>query len=740
MGLDDKKLRPASAKRFDRKSKLIAVIGAAVCTAAVGAGAAGYLYYDAYYSSGWHTHAEGTYYIQPENGERAKGMQLINNTSYLFDDEGVMLTGWQEYEGEKYYLDSSGVLQKGRIKIDGEEFYFADDSGIFRTGLRDFNGAEYFFDDHGFPGNGLSEQEGKTYYFDPEGKKITGWAKKDDVQYYFKSDGEMATGFLEIDGTTYCFANDGHMLTGKQHINGRDYTFSDKGVLFRGWGEEDGHYRYADETTGAYVTGFAEIEGNTYYFDGDYNMVTGKQEIGGKYYLFGDDGVMFRGWTLEDGKKMYYGDDGAAAVGLVLIENNYYNFNKKGILQTDWYFDEKNDKAYYYGKDGVVGEGFVEYEDNVYYLDPITHEAFRGWLNVYDYPEESREQQEKFAKDMKLLLKYYKALSDGEDKLTDEELQKVWSLESDYGSGYGLLARNAAVDIGLDMTKQQYFHDDYKMATGFTIINDYIFYFDPLTGIKATGWREIEGKKYYFGFAGIAITGDTYIDGQYYSFGRDGALNSGLVNDGSKLRWGLSDGFRYDIWETNSFEEDSEGNKYYFGEDGYAVKGKKEIDGKIYIFDSDYKMLTDGLTEYKDDLYYLTKKGAVTKKWVSTDEDTTYYFGEDGKAVKGWQNLKGVDYYFDEEYHMAKDWQEIDGKKYYFQNGGLVRGPLYIEEKPYVFSEDGSMQKGWIEWNNERFYCEEEGIPLTDTEKEIDGKNYMFGAYGVSYEVPKAEE
>ena len=130
MSLEEKRVRSRSARRFRRKIGASAAISAMLMTGAVGAGAVGYLWYDAYYSAGWHTHSEGTYYIIPATGERATGMQMISNAPYLFDDEGIMLTGWQEFEGEKYYVDSSGVIQRGRIEIDGEES--ARDFNAFR--------------------------------------------------------------------------------------------------------------------------------------------------------------------------------------------------------------------------------------------------------------------------------------------------------------------------------------------------------------------------------------------------------------------------------------------------------------------------------------------------------------------------------------------------------------------------------------------------------------------------------
>ena len=103
------------------RSKFNAVLAAAASSAVIGIGFGAYFYYNATYSPGWHTKDEGTYYIVQSTKERAVGLKLISNSSYLFDEDGYILTGWQEYNGNTYYFDQSGVMQKGIIKIDGEE-------------------------------------------------------------------------------------------------------------------------------------------------------------------------------------------------------------------------------------------------------------------------------------------------------------------------------------------------------------------------------------------------------------------------------------------------------------------------------------------------------------------------------------------------------------------------------------------------------------------------------------------
>lgn len=733
MSIEGHKTRARSARRFNRKSRVAASLCALICTGVIGAASAGYLYYDAYYSSGWHTHSGNTYYISPESGEKVTGMQLINNTTYIFDSEGNMLRGWQDYDGGRYYLDDSGVLQKGRVTLDGEEYYFADDSGLFRTGLQDFNGNEYFFDDHGFPGNGFEGDTANNRYYDSEGKLVTGWAEIRGARYYFKSNGDMATGPLEIDGITYYFGADGHLLTGKQRIDGREYDFGEKGAVLKGWRNEGGKFRYADENTGAFATGFREIDGKTYYFGENYYMVTGIQTIGDTKYKFGDDGVLTEGWEMdEDGNKSYYTRNGLAK-GLVLIDDNYYSFDDNGILRTEWYTDPETGNTYYFGKDGIVHEGFLMDGDDVYYFDPITHVAVTGWIDLYEVPDDKKKQNETFAADCKLLDKYEKSMTDYTYALSDSEQTRLWNILYSYNTKNGQAARDAYRKLGDKMFGLMYFKPDHKMAQGPTEIDGFIFFFDEVTGLRKDGWCEYGGKKYYAGISGVCCTAEERIDGLYYDFNPDGSLRSGLIKDGDRLRYGESDGTKVDVWVKSDFRWDGE-DIYYFDEEGYAVKGLNKIKNKYFFFGEDFKLVR-GFVENEGDLYYMTGAGGAMEQWVSTGPNETYYFNDEAKAVTGWQRIKGVDYYFGKDHLMRKGWQTIDGLRYCLYKGGLLRGPQYVDGKRYVFSEDGSMRRGWVTWNNVRYYCYEPGIPVVDEEREIDGKLWSFSYVGAATEI-----
>lgn len=89
---------------------------------------------------------------------------------------------------------------------------------------------------------------------------------------------------------------------------------------------------------------------------------------------------------------------------------------------------------------------------------------------------------------------------------------------------------------------------------------------------------------------------------------------------------------KYDnTYVKNDFVESKE-ETYYFGEDGVKVTGWNLIHNKTYYFD---------------------KNGVMQKnKWKKKGEDK-YYLGKDGAALTGWQEIKKKSYYFGTNGKMA---------------------------------------------------------------------------------------
>ncbi len=141
----------------------------------------------------WYTKYGKTYYEYP-SGEKAVGMQFIEDDYYLFSKKGVLQKNvFFEDDGLKFYFGSDGKLVKGWIKK-WTATYYADEEGVIQTGFVDI--------------------DGDTYYFDAKGKqKSSVWISQDGDRYYIKADGHMAKSeTISRWGKKYTFDENGRLM------------------------------------------------------------------------------------------------------------------------------------------------------------------------------------------------------------------------------------------------------------------------------------------------------------------------------------------------------------------------------------------------------------------------------------------------------------------------------------------------------------------------------------------------
>lgn len=60
----------------------------------------------------------------------------------------------------------------------------------------------------------------------------------------------------------------------------------------------------------------------------------------------------------------------------------------------------------------------------------------------------------------------------------------------------------------------------------------------------------------------------------------------------------------------------------------------------------------------------------MQKKVFKTVKGKKYYFGANGKAVRGLKTIKKNLYYFNTSCVMQKGWKTVNGVKYYFASNG----------------------------------------------------------------------
>lgn len=150
--------------------------------------------------------------------------------------------------------------------------------------------------------------------------------------------------------------------------------------LTEGWSSDSMQF----VQNGAYVTnGFAEVDGQKYYFDENGNKVTGFKTIGTESYYFNEAGVMQTGLQVlqdqntgiqvyslrkEDGKLHYYLDNGAAYSGMINLDGKVYYFDN-GLQSVGE--KQANGNWYNFKEDGTLSVGFVNVSNSVKYYDNL---------------------------------------------------------------------------------------------------------------------------------------------------------------------------------------------------------------------------------------------------------------------------------------------------------------------------------------------------------------------------------
>ena len=191
-----------------------------------------------------------------------------------------------------------------------------------------------------------------------------------------------------------------------------------------------------------------------------------------------------------------------------------------------------------------------------------------------------------------------------------------------------------------------------EIQTGWVQEGSATYYLDA-NGAKVTGWRMIDGQKYYFSPA------------------RNGAMAKGLYKIGKKRYFFKASGaLTTGGWLTIR----SNNRRYYFKPDGSAVSGTVAIGGKYYHFNPSTNIMHTG--------------------W-RTNNNHLYYHGTNGVRRTGFQTIDGKRYYFNSQYgYMYTKWKTIDGKRYYFGTDGVMRTGLQkIGNATYIFQTDGSLIK-----------------------------------------------
>lgn len=265
-----------------------------------------------------------------------------------------------------------------------------------------------------------------------------------------------------------------------------------------------------------------------------------------------------------------------------------------------------------------------------------------------------------------------------------------------------------------DSTK---YYEDNKLVKGSNVIVKDKFYEIDNEGNATnpkTLWGRIGENIYYMNEEGSLTKGIAQIKDKKYYFNNNGELqrNKRIVTNESHYELG-NDGSM--TAPTNSWVTINN-SKYYNDNDGKLLKGVARIGNKSYYFD-EKGTLTPNKKLLAGDKYYLVDQNGVatnqSNSWFSLG-GYTYRSGNDGKIVKGAQNINNNLYVFDGTGKLAQNtssisagkfyksdskglatvvknsWVELDGKKYHTNEAGYVKeGVWKIDNNYYYFTANG---------------------------------------------------
>ena len=207
---------------------------------------------------------------------------------------------------------------------------------------------------------------------------------------------------------------------------------------------------------------------------------------------------------------------------------------------------------------------------------------------------------------------------------------------------------------------------------------------------------------------------------------RSGA-NRGLVYAGGKAYY--YDDVGDEVVGFVFLEDD--GSTRYFDEDSHTmVKGEIEISGNRYLFDKEGVMQTGFQTDKNNNTrYFVTGSGLMKTGWMMEAQDAYYFDTETGYMVKGWKDIGDRKFYFGEDGKMVRG-VFGDGKGTYFAdvNTGIIAlGLTKIGDKYFYFDKvTGNVKKGWVEDDGEKYFFNEKTGEGIDGIIEMNGDKYGF--------------
>lgn len=675
--------------------------------------------------NGWYTASDGSkYYYDFYDGAKA-GSRILDGNTYLFDSDGKTLTGWQTVNGSRFYFDQEGKMLTGLRMIDGETYYLHDS---VQTGM-------------------ITIQDGSgpiNYYFDTEGRmQKEKLISVDGRTCYFGADGKQVTGILTIDGTTYDF--EPYAVTGLRTV----------------WNEERKEY-------------------DQYYYDEEGKMQTGLINLDGKIYLFQADGRAASGWQTAGGATYYFlSYNHTASTGLQRIDSSYYFFDEAGVMQTGWQYANNNYGWRLFSDSGAMVTDWSDRSSVTVpsCVDVLNPRTFAGADRSFVICCEPGSGAERMAR------RYGFQYDNGKERIVGCDISGV-SAKVDW------VVSHYTDDSMTNMEKARILHDwlvynahydtsysaygpDGVLLRGSGVCQSYADAYKLLldkagiencsvsgtadngsgNGPQGHAWNMVKlGNEWYH----VDTTWDDPTN-LYH----DAACVSGnerykyfLVSDstiGENHFWSGNVTAGTDLaYQGEPGWQQIDGRWVYYDAAGILVTGPAWVDGLLYAFGEDGRLLPAGWNKANGTWYYVNADNvALSDTWKQ--DGGWYYLMHDGRMATGWQVIGGETYYFSDDGAMQTGWIEEGGKWYllrssgamatgwvrdggiwYYleENGSMATGWEEIEGSWYLLDSSGAMQTGWVKQGKTWYYLDGDGAMQTGWYQDRDQKWYWFDKDG----------
>lgn len=628
-------------------------------------------------------------YYDKDTGALATNQYVIaynpykhRNERYYVNDQGIRLTGPQTIDGKQVYFDTyEGSQVFDNFADDG--YFYDQDGNRVNLGINRYvqvKGNWYYVGEDGKTLRGEQTIDGAHVYFEYGGKQVKGDFDYN-KQFHDKDSGNLVTNrFVTVKDKTYFIGGDSKAIKGATVIDNTEYFFDEKtGAQVKG--DFASNDKYYDGITGALViNSYVQVDKDWYYVGNDGKRLKGSQTINNVPVYFDPyDGKQAKGVFSNDG--YFYDKDSGAKVDLgtnryVQVNDNWYyvndegkilkgeqtingvqvNFNPYNGIQTKGALVDSNGRAIskenyntyetpskYYDKDSgaLVKSQYFSHDGKWYYAD-VEGNILKGSQTidgVHVYFDSYGVQ----AKDTVLDGYYYDKDTGARKELPRDQFIKIGN------DLYYLSSNRRTGEINID-GKDYYIAQYGRILRGSFNVYQEPPYYDDETGeaVKKTGFVKSYGRWYYLEENGKKAKGFKEIDGKLYYFSNN-PMNKYETHE--QVRGQLARPYFYisfpnraednptyyfdaetGVAVTNQFVY-TDGHWYYFGNDGKALLFDQVINGQHLYFDYEGKQVKgDFVTDYKGTRYYDENSGELVTNQTRTINGVTYHFDENGRA------------------------------------------------------------------------------------------------------------